>query len=95
MSETNITPRQGFVLNLINQFDGVLRENIQTEVEKFYSISKPTLIRDLNTLLSQKLIIIKGRAKNTKYFPFFQNPLLLAFDLERYFQDEPDKRMSS
>lgn len=95
MNETNITPRQSFVLNLINQSAGLLREDIQTEVEKFYSISKPTLIRDLNTLLGQKLIRTKGRAKNTTYFPFFQNPLLRAFDLDRYFQDEPDKRIGT
>lgn len=95
MNETNITPRQSFVLNLINQSAGLLREDIQTEVKKFYSISKPTLIRDLNILLGQKLILTKGRAKNTKYFPFFQNPLLRAFDLDRYFQDEPDKRIGT
>lgn len=92
MNETNITPRQSFVLNLINQSDGLLREDIQREVEKFYSISKPTLIRDLHNLLHQKLIIVKGRAKNTVYAPFVQNPLLRPFDIERYFRDEPDKR---
>lgn len=95
MNETNLTHRQSFVLDLINRFvDGLLREEIQNEVKKVYSVSKPTLIRDLHVLLDQKLIITKGRAKNTKYYPFSQNPLLRVFDLDSYFLDDPDKRVA-
>ncbi len=95
MNETNETPRQLFILNLINQSDGLLREAIQAEVAKVYAISKPPLIRDLNVLIYRKLIQVKGQAKNTIYAPIIQNPLLRSFDLNRYFQEEPDKRVGA
>lgn len=95
MNETNITPRQHFILYLINQSDGLVREAIQTEAAKQYPISKPTLIRDLNVLRKLKLIRVKGQAKNTLYMPYAQNPLLRHFDLERYFQEEPDQRVGA
>lgn len=95
MNETKLTPRQSRVLNLINQSGGLSREEIQIEVGKFYPVSKPTFIRDLNVLLSRKIIVTKGRARGAKYFPFSQNPLLRPFDLDRYFQEETDKRLGA
>jgi len=65
--------------------EGLLREEIQEKVSKLYSVSKPTLIRDLNVLLVRKLISVMGKARATVYFPKIQNPLLREFDLERYF----------
>ena len=92
MNETNTNPRQKFILNVITISNGVLRSEIQQTAEKNYKISKPTLIRDLNQLINQKLIRIEGRGKNTKYFPYSKNPLLRPFDLELYFSIEPDNR---
>ncbi|MBI2196105.1 Fic family protein [Candidatus Daviesbacteria bacterium] len=91
MSDT-ITPRQSYILNIINQSEGLLREEIQGKVAELYPISKPTLIRDLNILLSAKLIKIVGRAKATRYLSIADNPLLRYFDLEQYFALDPDKR---
>lgn len=90
--ETNITPRQRFILNLINQSNGFLREEIQGKVEVLYKVSKPTLLRDLNKLLITKFIRVEGKGKSTKYFPFSKNPLLKPFDLNQYFQLGPDER---
>lgn len=95
MDETIMTPRQQFVLNLINRFNGLSREAIQENAKNLYPVSKPTLIRDLKHLLEQKLIATKGKAKNIKYYPYQQNPLLRQFDLDRYFLDEPDKRLGA
>ncbi len=92
MNETILTPRQSYILNIINQSEGLLREEIQGKVEKLYPISKPTLIRDLNILLSAKLIKIDGKAKATRYLSVVDNPLLRYFDLEQYFALDPDKR---
>lgn len=92
MDETILTARQKYVLNLINQSEGLLREEIQKETSKLYSVSKPTVIRDINVLLKSKLITVKGEARATRYLPKAKNLLLRNFDLERYFADEPDRR---
>jgi Fic family protein len=92
MNETILTPRQKLILNLINQSEGILREEIQGKITLTYPSSKPTLIRDLNILLENNLIRSEGKTKSIKYFPKNGNPLLRQFDLERYFIDEPDTR---
>lgn len=93
MSETNLSIRQKHILNLISRKNGLLRLQIQDELNKIYKISKPTLLRDLHTLLKAKLIKKQGGAKNTLYLPYIQNPFLHYFDLDVYFQKDPDKRI--
>jgi len=93
MDETNLTPRQKIILNLINQSNGLSREEIQNEVKKFYKISKPTLIRDLTNLIEERLIRVGGKGKNTKYFSYPQNSLLKYFDIDQYFVVDPDERV--
>ena len=91
MNET-ISPRQARILNIITSLSGVSREKIQIEIEKVYSISKPTLIRDLNILQKQKRIKSVGKGPLTKYHPFTENPLFKEFDLDAYFSIDPDER---
>src|SRR3989338_9827262 len=95
MNEAILTSRQKYILNLISSADGLLREQIQREANKIYKLSKPTLLRDLQTLLKNRLIKTQGNAKNTTYIPFIQNPLLRYFDLDFYFQQDPDKRLGA
>lgn len=95
MDETILTTRQKYILNVINQSEGLLREEIQEKVSKIYPASKPTIIRDINILFKKKLIGIEGKARATKYLPKDQNPLLHQFDLDRYFADDPDNRIDA
>lgn len=95
MNETILTPRQKYILNYVNQSEGLLREEIQDKIQETYSSSKPTLIRDLNILLKYGLIKFEGKARATKYLPKTLNPLLRKFDLERYFADDPDNRVGA
>lgn len=95
MNESILRPRQKYVLNLINQSEGLLREEIQNKIQETYPSSKPTLVRDLNTLLKHKLIKFEGKARATKYLPRQINRLLRKFDTERYFADDPDKRIGA
>lgn len=92
MNETNLAPRQKLILNIVSQASGLWREEIQKELSKTYSVSKPTLIRELNQLIKEKLIRVEGKSKKTQYFPYSQNPLLKPFDLDFYFAQEPDER---
>src|SRR4030043_1695178 len=91
MNET-ITPRQARILNVITSSNGIRREEIQGEIEKTYNVSKPTLIRDLNTLQKQKRIKSVGKGPLTTYRPYTENPLLKEFNLDAYFSVDPDER---
>ncbi len=95
MNETILTPRQKYILNFINQSEGLLREEIRDKIQETYSSSKPTLIRDLNILLKYGLIKTEGKARSTRYLSKTLNPLLRKFDLERYFADDPDNRVGA
>lgn len=92
MDETNLTPRQKKILNRISQSAGIIREDIKKSITAIYTVSKPTLIRDLHVLVENKLIRVTGKGKNTVYAPYAQNPLLRFVDLDTYFQSDPDQR---
>lgn len=95
MSESILTPRQKYILNLINQSEGLLREEIQNRIQETYLSSKPTLVRDLNILLEHGFIKSEGKARATKYLPKQINRLLRKFDIERYFADDQDNRIGA
>lgn len=94
MNETILSPRQNYILNIVNQSEGLFRGEIQEKVEKLYPISKPTLIRDLKVLLNAGLIRTSGKAKAIRYLSNSNNPLLRYFDLDQYFVVDPDKRVN-
>jgi Fic family protein len=91
MNDT-IDLRQGHILSIINQSGGLSRNEIQEKVNKIYKLSKITLIRELNVLVKKGLIKRRGRAKATQYFAAFPNPLFRYFDLNQYFETDPDRR---
>lgn len=95
MNDTILIPRQKYILNLINQSEGLLREEIQKEIQSLYPISRITLIRDLNILLENKLIKSQGQARATKYFSTEENVILRKFNIDRYFIDDSDNRKNT
>jgi len=93
MDETiKLSPRQSLILNIISSQEGISRDDITEKLTSRYSISKPTLIRELNSLIEDELIRTEGSARSTLYYPSTTNPLLRYIDLENYFLDEPDER---
>jgi hypothetical protein len=92
MNETRLTPRQNFVLNIVNGGSGIGRSEIEKQVRSLYPASKPTIARDLSLLVRNKLVKTKGRSIATIYLPFENNPLLKYEELEQYFSLEPDRR---
>lgn len=95
MNETQLTPRQGFILNIMNSGNGIGRIEIENKVRSLYPASKPTISRDLARLVRKKLVKVKGRSIATIYLPFEKNPLLNYLDLEQYFSLEPDQRVGA
>lgn len=92
MNDTKLTPRQAYVVQIINQSNGLTRDEIQKNIFTRYPLSKPTLIRDLNNLISRKHIKLEGQGRNILYLPFISNSLLRFIDLDLYFELEPDQR---
>lgn len=95
MNETNITPRQNLILALINQSSGVGRVEIEKKLVDRYPSSKPTIARDLASLVQKKLIKVTGKGKNTLYLPKISNLLLRYVDSSQYFRLEVDERVGA
>ncbi len=92
MNETILTNRQKIILNIIAQSQGISREDIRGAIENTDRISRPTLIRDLNILRIKKLIKVEGKASGTRYFSAENNSVMRYFDLNKYFEKDPDQR---
>lgn len=89
MNDTNLTPRQKNILDLLDQ-----KPFSRGELEKLINSSKVTIIRDLNGLISKNLIRIDGNGKNIVYRSI-QNPILRVVDLDKYFDENSDIRKNA
>lgn len=87
---TMLTKRQAYIQNLIQSHDGISVPEIIVLLEnsEFEKISRITLIRDLNTLIESSLIKRSEKARATRYFSIYSNPLLRIFDVGEYFKTE-------
>lgn len=85
-----LTPRQDFVLNLLQSKEETSIQELLHEFQEtvFRDITKITLLRDIHALLEAGLIEQIGQARATRYKAVCQNPLLKVFDIDRYFQNE-------
>lgn len=89
MSDTIITARQGQILAKIEKSVGLSRKEIKIGL----SVSVPTISRDL-VILSQKGFIKRiGRGRGTKYISQSSNLVTRRFDLDSYFNVDPDERL--
>jgi len=85
MDETKTTPRQRFIVNVVNESQGIGRAGIEEKIKLLYPASKPTIARDLASLVRAGSIKIKGHGRSPIYIPASNNPLLARFDLDQYF----------
>lgn len=74
MDETHLTSRQQKILNLLAP-RSLSRNQLQKSLTE--KVSKPTLFRDLKSLISHGLVKSSGMGKATIYFKINQNPILL------------------
>jgi Fic family protein len=92
MSETKLTPRQKFIVNAVNERQGIGRAEIEQKMASLYPSSKPTIARDLASLTRAGAIRVKGSGRSTLYLSAIDNPLLKRFEIDEYFSLEPDQR---
>ena len=86
--------RQIEILRLIASHKSVSISDLEQHIAKtaFSDVSRITLIRDLDILQKKSLIKRQGRGRATVYSPVLMNHLLEYFDIENYFNKDPDHR---
>lgn len=88
MSDT-ISERQLQILRCLNQAANVSRQELESAVP---DVSRITLIRDLNHLLSVGLVAVVGRGPSTAYSLTTKARGLKLYDPAAYLSEEPDSR---
>ncbi len=91
MSELN--KRQRRILDYIEENQVVGRKDVEAYIANFAeTVSKVTIIRDLDVLLHAGLIGKTGSARNVTYRSLNNNPVLKRFDAVQYFAQDADSR---
>ncbi len=86
--------RQEAILKFITQQKNTNRQKIQEYVSQLFDkTSKITLLRDLDLLQEEGLIIKSGNARATEYHPAIVSPLFETIDIDAYFDVDPDSRI--
>ncbi len=84
-----LTKRQLNILEFIKKSDKVGNQEIK---EYLNNISRFTIVRDLKILLDVGLIEQKGKGRSIYYREKTQNDFLQYIDVDKYFEQEADKR---
>lgn len=93
MNDTNLTSRQVKILDLLARHS-LSRSELEKLISTSGPVSKITIIRDLNSLVSKKLVTADGNGKSIIYRSI-QNPILRIVDFDKYFNEDSDVRKSA
>jgi Fic family protein len=85
--------RQDAILVILERNGQMSAPQILAELLLSYpKLSKPTVLRDLATLINGGKILKTGKARSVKYRLYSFSPLLATINTDKYFLDAPDKR---
>ncbi len=85
--------RQLSILEFIRKNKKASNQKIRDYLQdRFDSISRVTIVRDLDKLAKYGLIQKSGQGRNVHYTEKVRHPLLCYIDVEEYFKKEPDER---
>src|SRR3989338_7992833 len=88
-----LTQRQNAILEYLQKTKKAQQSAILPFIAaKFDKVSKPTILRDLEALLSAGLVEKSGKGRSVIYSPKNKNPLLFHFDADNYFNTPQDQR---
>lgn len=87
--------RQETILNFINDQKSVSASDVYQHVLNNLqdSVSRITIVRDLDFLIEKNLLVRKGKARGVRYSPLITSPLLKYFNAGAYFKNDPDNRV--
>lgn len=89
-----LTLRQKAMLIILEQqHSGITRSQLTELLSPGLTVSKVSVIRDLNTLLGLGLICVEGKGPATRYGARKAGLLLRYYDLSSYFSHDPDSRL--
>ncbi|MFZ2975300.1 MAG: Fic family protein [Candidatus Moraniibacteriota bacterium] len=90
-----LTNRQNSILEFIrNQGQASTREIKKYQELKTGTLNRITIIRDLDVLITKKLIKKTGQGRSVSYSMIIENPLLSFYDIEKYFKQSIKERNS-
>ena len=89
---TLLNERQKKILNLLEEKGNLSRLELTELVPQGKNLSRVTLIRDINRLLQMGLVSSSGKGRATRYLLPNKNSLLNYFDIETYFDKDPETR---
>lgn len=93
MNETKNQSRLGKIINYLGGMESATRDQVEDFLEKtVYKVSRPTLSRDLQSLIKSKQIKIIGGGRWVKYKLTKTHLLLRPVDIQAYFQEQLDNR---
>ncbi|MDD4271475.1 MAG: Fic family protein [Patescibacteria group bacterium] len=89
-----ISKRQALILQFIRKNNNTPNQAIKEYLEKINgeTLSRITVVRDIDKLLKLKLVERIGKGRNVTYKEYLSNDLLGFFDAEQYFSKGPDAR---
>ncbi|MEI7620287.1 MAG: Fic family protein [Candidatus Falkowbacteria bacterium] len=89
-----LNQRQQLILGFIRKNKRAQNQAIKEYLEKEIKedISRVTVVRDLDILLKNKLILKSGRGRDVSYSELLVNELSAYFDVSEYFKKEVDDR---
>lgn len=90
MNDTKLNSRQLQILEHLN-IKSHSRDELASLLNETKVVSKITLIRDLNSLIDQKLVVSVGSGRAISY-KSNQNPILRIIDVDKYFEENSSIR---
>jgi len=90
-----LTPRQNSILEFIqNQEQASTKEIKEYQELKTGTLNRITIIRDIDVLITKKLIKKTGKGRGVSYSVLIENPLMLFYDIDKYFEQSMEERNS-
>lgn len=86
-----LTKRQLNILDFIEKQGSASNDDIK---EYLHTVSRTTIVRDLNILLKYELLEREGSGRSVRYREKIKNEALRFIDIESYFEKGPDERKS-
>ena len=92
-TKKKLNKRQLEILGFVRKNPDSNNLTIYNYINKDYEdTSRITIVRDLNLLLKEKLIVKQGEGRNITYKELLENKLLAFLDVDKYFEKDLDKR---
>lgn len=92
MNDTNLSERQRQILSMLKEKGNASRVELANGIVTKKGASRITIIRDINSLVNEGLVKVKGKGKSTSYSLGEVSLILQYLDIKKYFETDSDQR---